>query len=377
MKLKKNILFVVIGSMVVLGVLLAIFIFLQNYRENQIAQKFYFGDNLLKEEKWEEAGAIFEEIFKNYPRSKKAIASMFYYAFSLEKLGRNDEAYSLLVKIREKYSDSPWVAPGLLLLAKIEKKKGRILEAEKLYEKIINEFKTSSFVAEAWLALGEIYEGKGEFEKAQNYYECVINNFPQGDFHSEGQKHLGNLKIKMIFSSFPSLGSFIYKVSSGDTLAGIARRFNTTVDLLKESNQIESSGLSLGRRLKITPGNFNILVSKSKNILELRYNDELIKSYSVATGKSGSTPVGDFKITNKLKNPDWFRYGQRIPSGHPDNILGSRWLGLSEAGYGIHGTTQPETIGKQSTDGCVRMLNEDVEELYKLVTIGTSVKIID
>ena len=66
-----------------------------------------------------------------------------------------------------------------------------------------------------------------------------------------------------------------------------------------------------------------------------------------------------------------------IPAGDPKNVLGSRWLGISKPSYGIHGTTQPEAIGQSVTEGCVRMRNLEVEELYMLVPEGTEVVITD
>ncbi len=377
MKTKKNIIFVSLCFLLLSAFLAGFFLLMQRHIERRIAQRFYLGENLVKEGKWEEAAVLFEELSANYPKSRKTPAAIFYQAFSLEKLGRRPEAYVLLNKVIDEFPESDWVVPGLLLQARIEKLNGEFLKAQKLYERVTADFKESPFLEEAWLGLGEIYEEKGELAEAKSFYERVIEGFPEGAIDESAREHLGNLQIKMIFSSYPSIGSFVYKVSSGDSLEGVARRFNTTVDLLKEANHLKSKYLSVGRRLKITPCQFNILVSKSKNILVLKYKDEVIKIYSVATGKFNSTPVGDFKIVNKLKNPVWFRHGRKIPSGHPDNILGSHWLGISEPSYGIHGTTQPESIGQQSTEGCIRMLNKEVEELFKLVTIGTPVKIID
>jgi len=66
-----------------------------------------------------------------------------------------------------------------------------------------------------------------------------------------------------------------------------------------------------------------------------------------------------------------------VPAGSPDNILGVAWLGFDLPGYGIHGTTEPQNLGKQVTQGCVRMANTDVEELYTIVPVGTEVQIVD
>ncbi|MGE5197528.1 MAG: L,D-transpeptidase, partial [Deltaproteobacteria bacterium] len=84
-----------------------------------------------------------------------------------------------------------------------------------------------------------------------------------------------------------------------------------------------------------------------------------------------------FKIINKLANPTWFKAGAIVPADSPENVLGTRWLGFDLAGYGIHGTKDPQSLGKQVTQGCVRLSNSEVEELYTIVPEGTEVTIID
>ena len=118
-----------------------------------------------------------------------------------------------------------------------------------------------------------------------------------------------------------------------------------------------------------------IRVDKSKNILVLYLNDKPFKHYRVATGLGGGTPVGEFKIINKIENPTWYKTGVVVQPGDPKNYLGTRWLGLDTPGYGIHGTIEPQSIGTHSTSGCVRMLNREVEELFIIVPQGTAVKI--
>ncbi|MFZ5815279.1 MAG: L,D-transpeptidase [Bacillota bacterium] len=124
-----------------------------------------------------------------------------------------------------------------------------------------------------------------------------------------------------------------------------------------------------------------IVIDKSENRLRLYENGRLLREYPVATGKEPSlTPEGSFTIVNKIVNPSWTnpRTGRTIPGGSPENPLGSRWLGLSIGGgstYGIHGTNQPGSIGGYISLGCVRMHNRDVEELFRLVPVGTPVVI--
>ena len=120
-----------------------------------------------------------------------------------------------------------------------------------------------------------------------------------------------------------------------------------------------------------------LLINKSQNVLFLKSGEEVLKIYHVSTGKNNITPVGTFKIATKIENPVWFKNGGApIPSESPENELGSRWMGFdTDPHYGIHGTLHPETIGQQVTDGCVRLKNEDVEELFDIIPVGTEVVI--
>ena len=89
------------------------------------------------------------------------------------------------------------------------------------------------------------------------------------------------------------------------------------------------------------------------------------------------SPVGTFKVVNRIPNPVWYTQGAVVPPESPENVLGTRWLGIDKQGYGIHGTTEPEAVGKQVTAGCVRMRNPDVEELFDIIPVGTEVTIVD
>ena len=95
--------------------------------------------------------------------------------------------------------------------------------------------------------------------------------------------------------------------------------------------------------------------------------------------KEETFSVGDFTITTKLENPVHFRkdISKAVEAGSDANLLGTRWLGLSVVGYGIHGHAVPEDLGKQVSLGCVRMLNKDVEELYDILPMKTKVTIVD
>lgn len=118
-----------------------------------------------------------------------------------------------------------------------------------------------------------------------------------------------------------------------------------------------------------------IIVSIPDRKLALLEDGDVVKVYDVAVGATKSpSPTGDFMIVNRLENPTYYRPGVVIEPG-ASNPLGTRWMGLSQKGFGIHGTNQPQSIGKAASHGCIRMAQSDLEELFTLVHVGDAVSI--
>jgi lipoprotein-anchoring transpeptidase ErfK/SrfK len=220
-------------------------------------------------------------------------------------------------------------------------------------------------------------EKKNDLLNAREMYVKLVNEFTNSGEVMNWQKKIEDLNIKLLFSPVITPKSAVYEIKPADTLTKIAKEFKTTVDLIMKSNNLANDRILPGRKIKVWTSPFNILVDKSNNILLLKSDEEIIKTYIVATGKNNSTPIGTFKITTKLLNPTWFKAGAVVPPGSLENVLGTRWMGFDLAGYGIHGTTEPRSLGKQVTEGCVRMANPEVEELYTIVPVGTEVTIVD
>ncbi|HMP76357.1 MAG TPA: L,D-transpeptidase family protein [Kiritimatiellia bacterium] len=184
----------------------------------------------------------------------------------------------------------------------------------------------------------------------------------------------GAVGMELLLTPRPMPEKQDYTVQPGDSLDRIARRNGTTVELLQKANQLRSSVIRPGDRLRVFTGDWSVRVSKSRNDLLLLLNDQFFKRYRVGTGEYAKTPVGEFKIVDRIAQPTWWHPdGRTIPFGDPENLLGTHWLALDVKGYGLHGTWEPETVGRQSSMGCVRLVNEDVEELFTILTIGTPV----
>lgn len=118
-----------------------------------------------------------------------------------------------------------------------------------------------------------------------------------------------------------------------------------------------------------------ILISIPDRQLAFVDNGEVVKVYPIAVGaRHTPSPEGNFTIISHVANPTWSHKGQVVGPGE-GNPVGSRWMGLSLKGYGIHGTNAPRSIGKAASHGCFRMGKKDVEELFKLVRVGDTVAV--
>lgn len=189
---------------------------------------------------------------------------------------------------------------------------------------------------------------------------------------------LGQVHSVLLFTPAPMEEKIDYSILPGDTLAVIARKHGVTLELLAKSNDIKGDIIRPGNRLRVVQGSFSVVVDKSANELTVYLNDRFFKRYPVGTGRYEKTPAGEFKVTDRIAQPTWYRPdGKVVPFGDKENELGTHWLSLDLPGYGIHGTWEPDTIGKQASAGCIRLLNQDIGELYALLPVGTPVVIKD
>ena len=139
----------------------------------------------------------------------------------------------------------------------------------------------------------------------------------------------------------------------------------------KEEKKIEANS-----PVPVTPARRRqIVISIADRQLAVLDNGHVLKTYPIAVGaRRTPSPDGDFVIINHAKDPTYRHRDKEIAPGK-DNPLGSRWMGLSLKGYGIHGTNVQSSVGKAVSHGCFRMRKQDVEELYTLVEVGDTVTI--
>ncbi|MBM6616807.1 L,D-transpeptidase family protein [Bacillus suaedaesalsae] len=180
-----------------------------------------------------------------------------------------------------------------------------------------------------------------------------------------------------------------HTVKEKETLFGIMNHYYQFSDYLKLIKDVNSIGeqVPAGQSLfipnpfykasePINETSWSIEILLNNHTLTLYKDKNVYKTYSVATGKESLTPRGTFQVITKFKNPEYTP--KKIAGGDPLNPLGTRWIGLNVPDttgrtYGIHGTSNPNSIGKDVSQGCVRLHNAHIEQLFEIVPIGTEV----
>lgn len=208
---------------------------------------------------------------------------------------------------------------------------------------------------------------------------------------------LSELNAELVFSPRVTPGdplAEVYTIKAGDVIARLprARELLTDWRLIQRINAISDADLSrlkIGQKVKLVRGPFHAVVTKSEYRLDLfagspdeRESWLYIRSFRVGLGAENGTPVGTFVVRNRQINPPWTnpRTGEKFAADDPKNPIGERWIGWEGVGpsaglkgFGIHGTIEPSSVGRQESMGCVRMLDEDVALVYEMLIERVSV----
>ena len=178
-----------------------------------------------------------------------------------------------------------------------------------------------------------------------------------------------------------------HQVASGDSLAKLATRWRKEGIAIDETslailNRIRNpNALRVGQRIRCPIDPVRAVVEKRSFTMAVYVGDRMLRLYWVGHGADNKTPVTEFTVVDKLKDPDWYSPdGQVYPAGSPENILGRYFVKFSNpdpniSGYGAHGTPRPETVGTMSSMGCIRMYDDDIKELYHLLPRKAKVEV--
>jgi lipoprotein-anchoring transpeptidase ErfK/SrfK len=165
-----------------------------------------------------------------------------------------------------------------------------------------------------------------------------------------------------------------YVVEKGETLQGIAKKYNVSWEYLEQLNRIQAPRMRAGQSLKVIKGPFAAVVDLSDYEITIHCHGHYVYRFPVGIGMDGSTPIGSFTVEDKVTDPRYDGPDGSIAADDPANPIGERWISIGN-GYGIHGTIDPDSIGKSESRGCIRMHNEDVAVVFDLLTVGSEVVI--
>lgn len=168
-----------------------------------------------------------------------------------------------------------------------------------------------------------------------------------------------------------------HEVQFGETLDGIANKFDVPWQYLARLNGVAAETLQAGRKLKVLKGPFGAVVDLHRFEMTIHAHGWFVRRYQIGIGQDQKTPHGEFTIQNKLENPTWYNPDGGVVDGDdPANPLGEYWLGLGDH-IGIHGTIDPSSIGAASSRGCIHLGDADIAEVYQLLGEGSRVVIRD
>ena len=208
---------------------------------------------------------------------------------------------------------------------------------------------------------------------------------------------LQSLNRRLVFSPEVVAGDPFarsHTVAPGERLGGIVRDASLDVDwrfILRINHMLSERHLRPGQRLKLITGPFHAVVDKSDFRMDLYLGSDdrivYVTSLPVGTGEFDGTPVGLFRVKpgSRVENPAWANphTGERFDRDDPSNPIGEHWIGLeglddathNMVGYGIHGTIEDDSIGRQASMGCIRMRPDDVAMVYEMLSEQSTVEI--
>jgi len=195
----------------------------------------------------------------------------------------------------------------------------------------------------------------------------------QGDLRDKLSERINQTAMRIYFQPQPHYLE-PYVVQPGDRLEEIAKAYQVSWQYLAKLNRVDPLRIRPGQSLKVTPGPFGAVVDLRRFELTVHSNGYYVARFPIGIGKDGSTPVGEFTVQDKLDNPTYYGPDGVIAADDPRNPLGEFWLAIGD-GYGLHGTIDEASIGRAESRGCIRLRNQDIADVYDLLTIGSSVVI--
>lgn len=349
------------------------------------------GARLYGQGKYDEAEAELESYLAT-GTPEETVQASYVLAMAKAKLRRTDEARQMLRTISEENRASPYAASALVALASLHAGPDARDDARALLDRAWMSHPRSPAGAHAGMLRGDElfaeHAAKGReqhkhWSRIRDAYSVALRGLRSSPARARLVERLTRLNEYLIFNPRTDFsGSVFVEIEPGETISHLAVAHDSTMGLIARINRLKSTTIHPGQRLKIVGGKPSIVVDKRHLRLTLWLDDGFLAEYPIGIGPGEETPPGRFTIASRVENPNWYRRGKPvIEFGHPDNILGTRWLGFRQSGpgmgIGIHGSPDGKGVGERVSAGCIRMHNADVEELFDMAPSGTVINVIE
>jgi TolA-binding protein len=352
---------------------------INRFNQNE-AKAYALCEKNFNNQQYDNAVKYLKGFVKKFPENENIIDAMYALAISYQKRKDFSSESKIWQQIIQHNNpvDPELTQEAYYNLGICQENLGNIKFALKSYD-AASKGPNTSITSKALFSVSRLYEKQNLDSRAALVYRLIMKNFPNEESAREAADRLGKLNLKHLLSE----NQTIYRVKRGDTISSIAKRFDTTIDSIMKASKLSNTAIKIGMNLTVPKARFSIDIDLEDKLAYLICDGYIIKYYSVATGAPDNpTPTGDFLIISKNQNPTWYSPDGPIPPNDPRNQLGTRWMGIEnketqKRGFGIHGTNDSEIIGQAVSDGCIRLRNEDIEELFDLMSIEDTVHIAD
>lgn len=254
---------------------------------------------------------------------------------------------------------------------------GKPKTARETFLQIIDRHPDSDAADLALYYLAKISFDAGDTPQTKRNLELIMKR-PESPARSDAEFLLGDINMKQLRSPEAGPDDVLYTIKRGDSIWKLERELKVPGDLIVGINNLRPSALTIGTQIKVPRINITITVDKPQRTLTLKNNGVFLKKYRVGLNRADNrVPAGDYVITEKFDKGQEFtdpESGATFKAGDPANPLGNRFLQLRRE-VGIHGTNDPDAVGKYVPRGCIVMTNQDIEEIYSLARKGTPVTI--
>ncbi|HVX12565.1 MAG TPA: L,D-transpeptidase family protein [Pirellulales bacterium] len=197
--------------------------------------------------------------------------------------------------------------------------------------------------------------------------------FGSPDFSAEENAQLTDLLDRLagtVIYSRQHLLERPYEVQPGDTLDRIADAYEVPWELLANINGIrDPRAVRPGDTLKVVKGPFDAYINLAKFQLYLFLGNRYAGRFHIGIGKDQETPEGKFVVLRKITNPTYYGRGQPvIDKDDPNNPMGEYAIDLGNSIW-IHGTNDPQSIGRADSRGCIRLADRDIKDIFEILTV--------